>query len=103
MLVFHEVADILQDLFLHWHSVVVADGILPKEIKLYHILFPIQLVMELCNRQRREDGKRRKGEMRRREREKMAKEGREKEGRREVRGREKMEGREVREEGRKGW
>lgn len=45
-LVLHKEADILEDLPLHGHAVVVPDGILPREIKLNHILLPILLLVQ---------------------------------------------------------
>ena len=44
-LVSHEQFDVLENLLLHLHAVVVADGVLPKKVKLHHILLSIQLLM----------------------------------------------------------
>ena len=46
LLVLHEQLEVFEDLFLYGHLVVVADGVLPKKVKLHHVLFTIHLLMK---------------------------------------------------------
>ena len=46
LLVLHEQLEVLEDLFLDGHLVVIADRVLTEEIKLHHELFTIHLLVK---------------------------------------------------------
>ena len=50
LLVLHKELQVLEDLLLHWNTVVISDGVLTEEVKLHHVLLPVQFFMECCAR-----------------------------------------------------